>query len=99
MNLEIPLRIILAIGMIFLGLFLYSWTNRKLLLRAGKNMEAMFGSPLNRLVIVYFTTPECAPCRTIQRPALEQVAASLESRCKSSRSMQLNGRILQKPGA
>jgi thioredoxin-like negative regulator of GroEL len=26
-------------------------------------------------VIVYFTTPFCAPCRTQQRPALDQIAA------------------------
>jgi thioredoxin 1 len=27
--------------------------------------------------ILYFTTPDCAPCRTIQRPALAQVQARL----------------------
>jgi thiol-disulfide isomerase/thioredoxin len=28
-------------------------------------------------VIVYFTTPDCAPCKTIQRPALNQLSIEM----------------------
>ncbi len=32
----------------------------------------------NTPVIVYFTTPTCAPCRTLQSPALAQLKADLD---------------------
>jgi thioredoxin-like negative regulator of GroEL len=31
----------------------------------------------NKSVIVYFTMPDCAPCKTVQRPALEKLMALL----------------------
>jgi thioredoxin 1 len=35
----------------------------------------MLPAPLpKKPTIVYFTTPDCAPCKTVQRPALQKLA-------------------------
>jgi len=48
-----------------------------LLLRARNNVSTLFSKLPNKPVIVYFTTPDCAPCKTVQRPALNQVSKLL----------------------
>ena len=74
MNSDILLRFGLALGIIGLGIFAYWCVNQRLLLRAQNNVLLLFGKLPNKPVIVYFTTPDCAPCKTIQRPALNQIA-------------------------
>jgi thiol-disulfide isomerase/thioredoxin len=71
---EILLRFGLAIVIIGLGAFTYWLLNQRLLVRARNNVFALFNSPPNKPVIVYFTTPDCAPCKTIQRPAINRVS-------------------------
>ena len=71
---NILLRFALAIGIIGMGLFAYWWINQRLLVRAKSNMSTLFKALPNKPVIVYFTTPTCAPCKTIQRPAIEHVS-------------------------
>ena len=34
----------------------------------------------NKPVLLYFTTPTCAPCKTIQRPAIERLRAAIGER-------------------
>ncbi|HEX9019043.1 MAG TPA: thioredoxin family protein [Anaerolineaceae bacterium] len=73
-----------ALGIITGGLALYWLLNRLLIYRAQKNGgENSDGLPFaldGKAVILYFTTPECAPCRTIQRPALARVQQRLGDR-------------------
>ena len=74
---DILLRFILAIGIIGLGAAAYWFVNHRLLARAKNNIFTLFKTLPNKPVIVYFTTPDCVPCKTIQRPALDQIRSLL----------------------
>jgi thiol-disulfide isomerase/thioredoxin len=74
MNAEILLRFGLAVSIIVLGLFAYWLINQRLLIRARNNVFKLFNKLPNKPVLVYFTTPDCAPCKTIQRPAIDRVS-------------------------
>jgi thiol-disulfide isomerase/thioredoxin len=73
-TMSIVLRFGLAVVIIGLGAFAYWLINQRLLLRARNNAFTLFSAPPNKPVLVYFTTPDCAPCKTIQRPAINQVS-------------------------
>jgi thiol-disulfide isomerase/thioredoxin len=77
MSSEILLRFAFAIGIITLGLGIYWFANRYLLSRAGNNINSLLNPLPNKPVIVYFTTPDCVPCKTIQRPALDKLTTTL----------------------
>ena len=77
MNSEILLRFFLAIGIIVLGAAAYLFFNQHLLVRAKNNIFTLFKRLPNKPVIVYFTTPDCVPCKTIQRPALDKIKTLL----------------------
>lgn len=68
------LRFALAIVIIGLGAFAYWLAYQRLLLRARNNVFTLFSKLPNKPVLVYFTTPDCAPCKTIQRPAIDRVS-------------------------
>lgn len=74
LNDEVILRLILAF-LIGLGGFLaFSLYNRLILARVSNKMRTLgvkdrSGSPM----LVYFTTPTCAPCKTVQRPAIHRL--------------------------
>ncbi len=74
MNAEILLRFGLAVGIIGLGLFVYWLINQRLLGRARNNVFMLFNTPPNKPMLVYFTTPDCAPCKTVQRPAIDRIS-------------------------
>lgn len=77
---DILLRFGLAIVIIGLGASTYWLINQRLLLRARNNVFTLFHEPPDKPVLVYFTTPDCAPCKTIQRPAIERVSKLLGDR-------------------
>ena len=74
MNGEILLRFGLAVVITGLGAFAYWLVNQRLLIRARNNVFTLFNTLPNKPVLVYFTTPDCAPCKTIQRPAINRVS-------------------------
>jgi thiol-disulfide isomerase/thioredoxin len=74
MSQEVLLRFALAGVIIVCGTLAYWMLSQRLLVRARNNLFNLFPTPPNKPVIVYFTTPDCAPCKTIQRPALHQVS-------------------------
>ena len=74
---DVLLRFILAIGIIVLGAAAYRFVNQRLLARAKNNLFTLFKKLPNKPVIVYFTTPDCVPCKTVQRPALDQIRSLL----------------------
>jgi len=74
MNSEVLLRFGLAIVIIGLGAFAYWLINQRLLVRASNNVFTLFKTLPNKPVLVYFTTPDCAPCKTVQRPAIDRVS-------------------------
>lgn len=73
-TMDILLRFGLAVVIIGLGAFAYWLFNQRLLIRARNNVFTLFNTLPNKPVLVYFTTPECAPCKTIQRPAINRVS-------------------------
>ena len=75
MSQEILLRVAAAGVIILSGLLAYWFISQWVLLRARNNVFSLFPSLPNKPVIVYFTTPDCAPCKTVQRPALKQISA------------------------
>ena len=77
MSSEILVRSALAIAIIVVGVFGYWLINQRLLVRAKSNIFTLFNQLPNKPVIVYFTTPDCAPCKTVQRPALNRVTQLL----------------------
>jgi len=74
---EFLLRFAYALGIILMGLGTYWLFSRRLLSRANNNLTSLLNPLPNKPVIVYFTTPDCAPCKTIQRPALEKLMSLL----------------------
>ena len=75
MSSDILLRFLLSIGIIAVGVTLYRALNQRLLKRA--SLSSLIQAPKNKPVLVYFTTPTCAPCKTVQRPAINQIARTL----------------------
>lgn len=70
---DILLRFALAAGIIIVGLLVYWLFNQRLLGQAQNHVLALVGTLPNKPMIVYFTTPDCSPCKTIQRPALSKL--------------------------
>jgi len=73
MNTDILLRLGLTVTIIAIGLFAYWLFNQRLLGRAQNQVFALLGALPDKPMIVYFTTPDCAPCKTIQRPAISKL--------------------------
>ena len=73
-------RLALAIVLILAGYLayrLYGWLVMRRLARTELGLDGyMLGKP----AILYFTDPGCAPCHTIQDPALKQVASQYGER-------------------
>jgi thioredoxin 1 len=80
MNPEIVSRILIAVTIVGVGLITYTLVNRHSL---AKNNGRIFQFPSYKQgipAILYFTTPTCVPCKTIQRPALKSLKDSLGER-------------------
>jgi thioredoxin 1 len=73
MSSEILLRLGFTVAIILAGVFAYWAFNQRLLGRAQNQSLALIGVLPDKPTIVYFTTPDCAPCKTIQRPALSKL--------------------------
>ncbi len=72
---------------IAVGLILLSWIVFRLVQRANlrqvQAVAAQISSERSTLAtIVYFTTPDCAPCKTIQRPALRRLEEMLQNQLR-----------------
>ncbi len=73
-------RLAAALALIVVGYLvyrLYGWFIMRRLVGAGMGLE---GYTPGKPAILYFTDPGCAPCQTLQDPALEQVAAQFGER-------------------
>ena len=73
MSSDILLRFAYALVIIFVGIGIYWFLSQRLLSRVKTNLNSLLNPLPNKPVIVYFTTPDCAPCKTVQRPALEKL--------------------------
>jgi thiol-disulfide isomerase/thioredoxin len=78
-------RVLLSIVLVAAGTVGWIVFNRLSVRRAARMAIQHAGDPaLSSLhagipAVLYFTTPSCVPCRTLQRPALEQLEKSLGS--------------------
>ncbi len=71
-------RALLAVGIAAAGMGLYYLVNRILLARVqGKRLGLESIQP-GIPAILYFTTPGCVPCKTVQRPALGRLKERLD---------------------
>jgi thiol-disulfide isomerase/thioredoxin len=73
MSPEILTRFLWVLVLIALGMAGYYLWTRLSLVRAGSRRLGLEGVERGRPVLVYFTTPTCAPCKTIQRPAIQRL--------------------------
>lgn len=73
MNSDILFRLVIALVIAAIGVGLYLLNNKLVLGRAPKDRLGEFGKP----VLLYFTTPTCAPCKTVQKPAIAQLKEKL----------------------
>jgi thiol-disulfide isomerase/thioredoxin len=73
--LEVRLLVLLAVvaaaGILWAAL---SWRTRRY--RVAIAADLLPASRGTRALVIAFTTPDCAPCRTAQRPALERLHAA-----------------------
>ena len=67
----------LAGALILAGLGLYWLANHLILARVHGRRLGLESIQPGIPAILYFTTPLCAPCKTVQRPALERLKAKM----------------------
>jgi len=75
-------RVLLAAVLVMLGVIGWIAFNRLSVRRAAhtvaKNPDPLLAGLAEGVpVVLYFTTPTCAPCRTLQRPALNKLQTML----------------------
>ena len=73
-------RLALALGLILAGYLVYRLYRWFVMRRAARAELGIDGYTLGKPAILYFTDPGCAPCHTIQDPALKQVASQYGER-------------------
>lgn len=77
MNADILVRLFWALLILGTGIIVFALVSRWLLWRAQRRLQFPPGFRAGKPAILYFTTPECAPCKTLQRPALQRVREQL----------------------
>jgi thioredoxin 1 len=69
------LRLVITVGLVVVGITAYFLYNRWAIGHAQSRHLGLEGATPGLPTILYFTTPSCVPCRTVQAPALERVRA------------------------
>lgn len=68
-RLAIAIVVIIAVWIVYR---IWNYVTFQRRIRSGLRLDAyQFGRP----AILYFTTPDCVPCKTIQQPALERISS------------------------
>lgn len=70
---DILVRILISIALVTVGIAAYWLTTRITLQRARNQLAGLEGARPGYPTILYFTSPTCAPCRAVQRPALQSL--------------------------
>lgn len=76
MSAEVLERFLLAVAISGLAVAAYLLLNRFTLQRASSKVSRFPSYQSGLPAIVYFTTPTCAPCKTVQRPTIERMKTS-----------------------
>jgi thioredoxin 1 len=74
---DLLIRAVWAAAIVVGGIVLYRLANQALLARLRGRRLGLEAIRPGVPAILYFTTPSCAPCKTIQRPALTRLQARL----------------------
>lgn len=77
MDADLVFRTFMALTIMGVGLGIYGLTNRLVLARATGKIRSLEGFSPGVPAILYFTTPTCMPCKTVQRPAIQEVQQAL----------------------
>lgn len=70
-------RALIAFGIILGGFSLYLAYNWTLKNRASNLLANLGPIRPGAFLLVYFTTPTCVPCKTVQRPAIQKISEML----------------------
>jgi len=70
-------RALIAFGIILGGFSLYLVYNWTLKNRASNLLADLGPIRPGAFLLVYFTTPTCVPCKTVQRPAIQKISEML----------------------
>jgi thiol-disulfide isomerase/thioredoxin len=62
-----------ALAILAFGLLVFRAANSALLLRANRTSPPLEELRPGTPTLLYFTTPVCAPCKTMQRPAIQRL--------------------------
>ena len=77
---DILLRLAWSLIIITAGVGVYWMLRRLILARVQHKQPGLEGLTLGNPGILYFTTPDCLPCKTVQRPALQDLQEVLGER-------------------
>jgi thiol-disulfide isomerase/thioredoxin len=66
-------RLLIALGILLAGMILYRVINSAALTRARSRVPGLERMRPGVPLLLYFTTPTCAPCKTLQRPAIQRL--------------------------
>jgi hypothetical protein len=80
MDVLILIRAAAAAAIILIGLGGYALVSRLILRRVRGKAGSVAGFQPGIPAILYFTTPDCIPCKTVQRPALRVLSERLGDR-------------------
>ncbi len=75
MNADVLERLLIAVAISGLAIAAFTVFNRLTLRRATSKVSRFESYRPGLPAIVYFTTPSCVPCKTVQRPAIERMKA------------------------
>ena len=70
-------RVFLSVGLLLVGLGVYRGINMLLLYKNRSQSTRLERFQKGTPAILYFTTPDCAPCKTVQRPAIHSLQGKL----------------------
>ena len=73
-------RLLLALLILLSGVLLYRGVNSLTLRRARVRVPGLERLRPGVPVLLYFTTPTCAPCKTVQRPAIQRLQERIGER-------------------
>ncbi|MBK8784243.1 MAG: thioredoxin family protein [Anaerolineales bacterium] len=74
---DVLTRAVIAFAIILGGLGIYFFYNWTLQLRTRSLIADLEPIRPGAFTLVYFTTPTCVPCKTIQRPAIQTLSQKL----------------------
>lgn len=77
---ELFVRIMITLAIVAGGLLLYWLANRLVLARARAHARHLPAVRRGRPALLYFSSPTCAPCHTVQRPAIQRLSEMVSGR-------------------